>query len=292
MIINSKAFRISMTVLLVFLVVMCVIPFLLLFASSFTDEASLTKYGYSLIPRQFSTAAYTYLWGVKDSILLAYGMSLIITSVGVVANVVLTLLFAYPLSRKDLPGRRFFSFYLFFTMLFNGGFVPTYLIYTNIFHIKDTLAGMIVPYLMMNAFFVIMMRTYITTNVPLGVLEAARIDGANELQCLVRIVIPMSRPIIATVALMALIAYWNNWTNGVYFISVRTDLYGIQNYLNVVMNNVTFLSTHMTSSMNVQLPSIGIRMAIAVIAVIPVLIVYPFFQKSFVKGITLGSVKG
>ena len=203
------------------------------------------------------------------------------------------MLFAYPLSRKDLPGRGVISFFLFFTMLFNGGFVPTYLIYSNIFHVTDTLAAMIIPYLLMNAFYVIMVRTYITTNVPMEVLEASMIDGASEMQNLIRIVVPMSKPIIGTIALMSAIAYWNNWTNGVYFIQTRRDLFGIQNYLNSVISNIAFLQTHSTSSINAsQLPSISIRMALAVIAIIPILIAYPFFQKSFVAGITVGSVKG
>lgn len=292
MICNSKPFRIGTYILLGILVLICIVPFILLISSSFTSEETLALYGYSLIPKDFSLDAYTFLWNVKDSIIRAYCMSFLITAIGVSLNLCLTLLFAYPLSRRDLPGRRFFSFFLFFTMLFNGGFVPTYMVYTNFLHVKDTLAGMIVPYLMMNAFYVIMMRTYISTNVPNEVLEAAKIDGGGEFQILLRIVIPMSRPIISTVALMSLIAYWNNWTNGVYFISNRTELYGIQNYLTAVMNNVLFLQTHMSDVITYKIPSIGIRMAIAVIAIVPVLLVYPFFQKSFVKGITLGSVKG
>ena len=179
-------------------------------------------------------------------------------------------------------------------MLFNGGFVPTYLIYSNVFHITDTLAAMIVPYLLMNAFYVIMMRTYIMTNVPMEVIEASMIDGANEFQNLARIIIPMSKPIIGTIGLMSAIAYWNNWTNGIYFIQSRRNLYGIQNYLNSVISNVAFLQTHSTGSgiVTADLPSISIRMALAVIAIIPVLVAYPFFQKSFVAGITVGSVKG
>ncbi|HJB91319.1 MAG TPA: carbohydrate ABC transporter permease [Candidatus Eisenbergiella merdigallinarum] len=293
MIYRNKCFQLFMHLVVLFLALACIIPFLLLFSSSITSESSLTVNGYSLIPGEISLAAYDFLWTTKDSILRAYGMSFLITATGTAANLILTFLFAYPLSRKDLPGRRFISFFLFFTMLFNGGFVSTYLIYSNVFHINDTLAAMIVPYLLMNAFYVIMVRTYIMSNVPDEVLEAARIDGSNEFQNLIRIVIPMSRPILATVALMSAIGYWNNWTNGVYFITTRTDLYGIQNFLNSVMNNVTALSSHSTGLSNAQqFPSVSIRMALAVIAVIPVLIAYPFFQKSFVKGITIGSVKG
>jgi len=293
MITSSKSLSILVNSFLVLLVVVSVIPFWLLFVSSFTSESYLIHNGYSLWPQQFSLAAYEYLWGVMDSIGRAYLMSIIIAAIGVSANLLLTILFAYPLSRKDLPGRDAISFFLFFTMLFNGGLVPTYLVYTNFFHVKDTLAGMIVPNLMMNAFFVIIMRSYFTSNIPEEVLEAARIDGASEVQILTMIVLPLSRPIISTIGLMALLVYWNNWTNGIYFLTSRTDLYGIQNYLNAVMDKAAFLQSQMTTMMSpMDIPNVSVRMAIAVIAVLPLLIAYPFFQKSFVKGITLGSVKG
>jgi len=293
MVSNNKTYNFFVNFLLATLIVACIIPFWLLFVGSVTSEDYLLQHGYTLFPKEFSFSAYQYLWGAKDSIGRAYLMSIVIASIGVVANIVLTVLFAYPLSHKDLPGRGAISFFLFFTMLFNGGLVPTYMVYTNIINVKDTLAGMIVPYLLMNAFFVIIMRTYFTSSIPGEVLEAARIDGANEVQSLLKIVLPMSKPIIATIALMTLITYWNNWTNGIYFLTTRTDLYGIQNYLNDVMNKASFLQSHMTGLINAKaVPNISVRMAIAVIAVLPLMIAYPFFQKYFVKGITLGSVKG
>lgn len=293
MISQSKAFNIFVHALLVFLILCCVVPFWLLIASSFTSEASLVKNGYSLIPKEFSLAAYKYLWTARGSIGRAYFMSVAISAVGVTGNVLMCILFAYPLSRRELPGRGVFSFLLFFTMLFNGGLVPTYLVYTNIVNVKDSFWGLVVPYLLFNPFLVIMMRTYFTSSIPNEVLEAARIDGASEVRCLSSVVVPMSKPIIATVALMTLIAYWNNWTNGIYFLTTRTDLYGIQNYLNDVMNKAAFLQSHTTGAINVRdIPNIGVRMAVAVVAVVPLLILYPFFQKYFVKGVTLGSVKG
>ena len=293
MIHDNKAFRALTYFIMAFLVCSCVIPFIILISSSFSSEVSLANYGYGLFPREFSLKAYEYIGGVKKDILHAYLMSFIYTSVGTIINVILSLLFAYPLSVKDLPGRKIISFFLFFTMLFNGGFVPTYLIYSKLFHINDTPAALIVPYLLMNPFFVIMIRTYMTTNIPTEVLEAGRIDGAGEGKLLYSIVLPMSKPIIGTVALMTAIAYWNNWTNGVYFLTIRRDFYGIQNYLNQVLSNVQFLATHSASFVSVDsIPNVSIRMALAVIAVLPVLIAYPFFQKTFVAGITVGSVKG
>ena len=293
MIYKNRFFRFIMGLIMLLFVLACIFPFILLISSSFTSETALIKEGYSFIPSEVSLAAYEYIWNVKGDILRAYGISFFVTGVGTFVSVIMTMLFAYPLSRKDLPGRRGLSFFLFFTMLFNGGFVPTYLIYSNIFHITDTIWALIVPYLLMNAFFVIMVRTYINTNVPNEVIEAATIDGSGELNTLIKIVVPMSKPIIGTIGLMTAIAYWNNWTNGIYFIHTKRELYGIQNYLNSVLSNISFLQTHTDPGMNItELPSVGIRMALAVIALLPVLLAYPFFQKSFAKGITVGSVKG
>lgn len=293
MICENKAFRFVTGFIVALLVAACLLPFFLLLASSLTSEQALALDGYSFFPSEFSLAAYEYIWGVKSDVLRAYAMSFIITGVGTVISIIITMLFAYPLSRPDLPGRRALSFFVFFTMLFNGGFVPTYLIYSQVFHITDTIWALIVPYLLMNAFYVIMVRTYITSNVPNEVIEAARIDGAGEFKTLLSIVVPMSKPIIGTIGLMTAIAYWNNWTNGVYFIHVRRDLYGIQNYLNSILTNISFLQSHSNPNINLSdLPSVSIRMALAVIALLPILIAYPFFQKSFAKGLTVGSVKG
>ncbi len=290
---SNKIFRFVMGFIMLLLVLACILPFFLLIASSFTSEVALAQNGYSFFPSEFSLAAYKYIWNVKADIFRAYGMSFLVTGIGTTISVIMTMLFAYPLSRKDLPGRRALSFIVFFTMLFNGGFVPTYLIYSKIFHITDTIWALIAPYLLMNAFFVIMVRTYINSNIPNEVIEAAMIDGSNELNTLSKIVAPMSKPIIGTIALMTAIAYWNNWTNGVYFIQTKRGLYGIQNYLNSILSNISFLQTHSDPSIKItDLPSVSIRMALAVIALLPILIAYPFFQKSFTKGITIGSVKG
>lgn len=292
MITRNKPFIAFMYVLMALLTIACLFPFLLLFMSSITSEATLAVNGYSLLPEEFSLDAYRFLWTTRKNLLHSLGISVFVTTVGVIANVTLTTLFAYPLSRKDLPGRNAISLFLFFTMLFNGGMVPTYMVYANYLHIKNTIWALIVPYLLMNAFYIITMRTYINSNIADEVIEAAKIDGASEVQILTRIVLPLSRPIIATIALLTMIGYWNNWTNGVYFLS-SDELYGIQNFLNEVISNAVFLASKTSgSTMTVQIPTVAVRMAIAVVAVLPVLIAYPFFQKSFVKGITLGSVKG
>ena len=195
---RKKGFQIAANIIMILLAALCIIPFVLLVMSSVTDESALLKNGYSFFPAKFSFDAYKTLLVDSGSIIRGYIISIFVTIVGTVANLALTTLFAYPLSRKDLPGKGFFAFVIFFTMLFNGGLVPSYMMWTGVFHIKNTLAALIVPNLMMGAFYVIMMRTYFTTNIPDAVLEAARIDGAGEFKILLRVVLPMSKPIIAT----------------------------------------------------------------------------------------------
>ena len=178
-------------------------------------------------------------------------------------------------------------------MLFNGGLVPTYIMYTQVFHIKNTIWALIVPALLMNAFYVIMMRSFFTANIPDSLIEAARIDGAGELRILAQIVLPLSKPMMATLALMIGLGYWNDWLNGLYYLT-DTRYFSIQNILNRMIADVQFLASasSVTSGISANLPSVGIRMAIAVIGVLPILIIYPFFQKAFVKGIVIGGVKG
>ena len=290
---DAKTFRLASTIILSVLVFFILLPILLVVIASVTDENVLISSGYTFFPSKLSLDSYYYMVKQSAMILRAYGVTITVTCVGTIISVLITTMLAYPMSRPNFRYRNVLAFFVFFTMLFNGGLVPTYMVYTNLINVKDTLAGMIVPYLLMNAFFVIIMRTYFTTNIPGEVLEAARIDGAGEVQSLLKIVLPMSKPILATIALMTLISYWNNWTNGIYFLTTRTDFYGIQNYLNDVMNKAAFLQTHMNGMINAKsVPNISVRMAIAVVAVLPLLIAYPFFQKYFVKGITLGSVKG
>lgn len=244
-------------------------------------------------PSEISFDAYKALLVDSSSIFRGYFLSFVVTVTGTLSNVVLTLLFAYPLSRRDLPGKGFFSFMVFFTMLFNGGLVPTYMMWTGVFNIKNTLWALIVPNLMMGAFYVIMMRTYFTTNIPEAVLEAARIDGAGELKMLIQIVLPMSKPIIATIILLVGLNYWNDWLNGLYYVN-DDRLYSIQVLLNKMLMDVQYLMTNAASSLgqSIQLPATGIKMAVAVMGALPMFIIYPFFQKYFVQGIVIGAVKG
>lgn len=292
---SSKVFQVFVHVIMILLALFCLLPFLLLIVSSVTAESTLIQNGYSFFTTDLDFAAYEYLLLDSTSIVRGYGISAITTVVGTVLNLAVTTLFAYALSRKDLPGRTFISFFLFFTMLFNGGLVPSYMMWTQLFHIKNSFAALVVPNLMMGAFYVIMMRTYFNTNIPDAVIEAGRIDGAGEIRILLRLVLPMSLPILATIALLVGLAYWNDWLNGLYYIN-DDKYYGIQVILNRMLMDSLFIKnnagTALGSQLNAQIPTTAVKMAVAVLGAVPVLIVYPFFQKYFVKGITIGAVKG
>ena len=293
---SSKGFRRFVHIVMILLCLSCVLPFILLVMASITDEATLTKFGYSFFPRKISFAAYAYLGGSLKKIVKAYGMTILVTVIGTASSIMLTMFLGYLLSKKDLPGRTFLSFFLFFTMLFSGGMVPSYIIWSQVFHIRDTVWSLILPNLLLNAYNVILMRTYFTTNVPEEIIEAAQMDSCSEIGILFRIAIPLSKPMIATIGLFSGLAYWNDWINGIYYLVKRTDLYTIQNVLNTMMSNAQFLADNASRAglqqMNMSVSSSGVRMAIAVLAVLPVLCIYPFFQKFFVKGIVVGGVKG
>lgn len=270
----------------------CLIPFLLLIISSMTEDSTIIMNGYSFFPEAWSLDAYRYLLGQGGKILHAYGISVFVTVIGTLAGLAMTLMLAYPLSRPDLPGKKIVAFYVLFTLLFNGGLVPSYLIWTTVFNIKNTIWALIVPNLMVKAFFVIMARSYFQSSIPLEIVESARIDGASEVGIFSKIVLPLSKPIISTLLLFIGLSYWNDWNNGLIYLT-DSNLYSIQNVLNEMIKSITSLSSMGGGvSSTVTLPSNTVRMAIAVVGVLPILIAYPFLQKGFVKGIVMGGVKG
>lgn len=292
---TNKGFRIGAHIILSVVSLIVIVPFLLLVSSSFTQEQTLIAGGYSILPRELSFEAYRYLFAGAGNIFKAYGITFLVTALGTAAGLLMTVLLAYALSIEKLPFRKALSFFVFFTMLFNGGLIPTYMMYTNVFHIKNTIAALIVPSLMVNAFFVIIARSYFMSSIPAAVLEAARIDGIGEIRLFFEIVIPMSLPIVATIGLMIGLGYWNNWTNGLYYITDH-DLYSVQQLLTEMVRNMQALQSGEMSGLDPSvvknLPSTSLRMATAVMSVLPVMLIYPVFQKYFVKGITVGAVKG
>ena len=293
-----KTDRITQGISHLFLIILSVgsiIPLIILLSSSFSSEASILKEGYSFLPKEFSFAAYEYLLTNSASILRAYGITIFVTVFGTIVSLAMTALLAYGLSRRDLPYRNVFAFIVFFTLLFNGGLVPTYLVYTQVFDIKNTIWALIVPGLLMNGFNVLLMRTFFITSIPEPVIESARMDGAGEFRTFFSIVLPLSLPILATIGLLQTIFYWNDWFNGLIYVT-EPSLFSIQNILNRMLSDIQFLASSNlgtnTSAAAAQIPTTAVRMAIAVIGFLPILIAYPFFQKYLVKGIALGSVKG
>ena len=274
----------------------CVLPFVLLIVASLTDNGTVVANGYSFFPEKISFDAYIYLAAQKSTILRALGNSILVTGVGTLCSLIITPMLAYPLSRKELPHRGVLTFLVVLVLLFNGGLVPTYMVYTQILHIKNTLLGQLLPNLLMNGFYVMMMKTFFTTSIPDGLIESACIDGAGEFRIFRSIIVPLSTPIFATVGLFVGVAYWNDWFNGMIYITDGT-LYTLQNILNQIMRSIQFLQNNASMTANAdqilaQLPSTTIRMALATVAVVPILLLYPFFQRYFVKGITLGAMKG
>lgn len=213
---SDRKFQVFGHGLMIIYCVLCVLPFVLLFVASFTDEATIIRDGYSFLPARFSLGAYEYLFGESSQILRGYANAVFVTAVGTLLNVAMTMGLAYMLSRKDFPLHKFANFYVFFTMLFNGGLVPTYILYTNYLHVKNTYWGLIIPALLVNAFYIMIARTYISSNIPMELLEAARIDGAGEFRVYGQLVLPLSRPIVATVGLFCGLAYWNDWMRRIF----------------------------------------------------------------------------
>ncbi len=276
----------------------CVLlPLLILISSSFTDDKVLLREGYNIFPRAFSLDAYTYLFDAGSSILRSYGISILLMVLGTTISLLITTPLAYVISRPRLTLRGPLTFMVFFTMLFHGGLVPTYVNYVNVFHLKNTFWALLIPNLLMPAIYVLLMKNYFQASVPNELLEAASIDGAGEFRCFLSVAVPLAKPIIATVALFVGMGYWNDWQNGYIYLSKRTDLYSIQTLLNAMMRNIQFLSENqmdMSSSAQAisEIPSTSVRMAIAFLGILPILVIYPLVQKNIVKGITLGAVKG
>lgn len=292
---KETRYQMTCNIIMASVTVLTLLPLILLFIASFTENKDITLYGYSFFPRHFSLEAYSYIWNERVQIFRAYFITIAVTAIGTFTGIFISVLYAYALSRPYFPGKRFFSLYLLFTMLFNGGLVPTYIMYTRYLHLKNTIGALIIPGLLMSAFNVLLIRSYFQNNVPSALIEAAKIDGASEFTVLLKVVIPMSKPIIATIGLFIGVGYWNDWQNGLYYVTDER-LYSIQQILNNMLKNIEYLSKNATSvakstSLAGTLPAATVRMAIAVIGLLPILIVYPFIQKYFVKGISIGAVK-
>ena len=295
---ESKSFNRVATIILTILVIIAMLPILLIVIASFSAESSLIRNGYTYWPEQWSLDAYYYM--VKQSIMIlrSYGVSFLVTFVGTALSVIITTMLAYPMSRKSFKYRNALAFFVFFTMLFNGGIVPSYIMWTKFFHIKNTIWALIIPNYLVSAFNVILVKNYYQNSVPDSLIEAAQLDGASELKIFFKVMLPLAVPTVATISLFTGICYWNDWTNGLYYLSGNQGqkLYSIQNLLNQMITDIQYLASGKVAG-NIgaevaKLPTTSIRMAIAFIAMLPLFIIYPFLQKYFAEGITLGAVKG
>ena len=292
---GEAGFHYVALVIMILMMIFCVVPLILMLTVSLSSEASLVK-GYRFVPDQWSLDAYFFMWAKRATILRAYGLTIVITIVGTIISLIMTSMFAYPLSRKDFKPRNVIAFILFFTMLFNGGMVASYMVWTRLFHIKDSLWAYLLPGSLMGGMNVLLVRNYFNANIPYSIIEAARLDGAHDWTIYSKIMVPLSKPIMITIGLFSALGYWNNWTAGIYYIN-NPKLYTIQVYLKKLMDSIQFLKTTDLSNEAVllaqrSLPTESARMAVAIIALIPVLIVYPFIQKELIKGMVVGGVKG
>ena len=280
------------TVILGACTVLTLFPVFLLVAGSITKESALITYGYTVIPKEFSLDAYHYLSQKFSSVGRGYLVTVATTIIGTSVSLLLTTSIAYPMARSTFKYRNVLAFFVYFTMLFNGGIVPSYIMWTKVFHIQNTYAALIIPNLLMSAFNVLLVRNYYRNSIPTALYESAMLDGASEFKIFTKIVFPLAVPVVSTVALFTALTYWNSWTNAMYYIT-DPEYFGIQNYLMRIMKNIEFLRSNsdMVDETVVSLPGQSIRMAIALIGILPVIIVYPFVQKYFIKGIVIGAVK-
>ncbi len=297
MISNKKGFNLGQLVLNLFFIIVClayVLPMLLLVSISISSENSIREFGYNLIPKVIDMAAYRQIFKSPQMLLNAYKVTIIYTVITTLLAIVVMGMMAYPLSRKNCKFRNFVSFYIFFTMLFNGGLAPTYIIISKYMHLNNTIWVYIFPALV-NAWNIIIIRTYFQ-GLPPDLVEAAKIDGASEIFILFKIIFPLSTPVFATIGFNVALAKWNDWNTALIYID-DTNLYSLQYMLQRILREAEFLQKAATEGsvsgfINQEIPTESMRYAMAILAAGPMMFVFPFFQKYFTKGLTIGAVKG
>ncbi len=240
-------------------------------------------------------SAYEFLWNEKDVIINALGISVLVTIVGTLLGVILTTALGYVLSRPSYKLKGFLTWVVFIPMVFNGGMVASYVVNANILGLKNSIWALILP-LAVSSFNVVICKTFFRTTIPDSIIESAKIDGASQLNIFARIVVPISKPVFATIALFLTFAYWNDWFQSSLYIT-NTRLTSLQALLNNIQKNIEYLANNPSAGLSLQqyvsqMPTEGVRMAIAVVIVLPIACAYPFFQKYFVTGLTIGAVKG
>lgn len=292
--IAGKKLNVILNIVFVILAVCCLFPILLTLSISLSSSASIVENGYSLIPKEFSLEAYKYIFMDKTKICNAYGVTIFNAVAGGALSVLIIAHVAYPLSRSDFKLRKPITFYILFTMLFNGGSVASYMVITTMYHLQNTIWVMILP-CVMNAWYVVVLRTFFKTGVPPAIIESGKLDGAGELRILWQLVFPIALPGIATIALFQVLMYWNEWSLPLLYI-VNPKLYNLQFLLQQMMRNIQQLNENpefakQAAAGMANIPTESARMALCFVAMGPILVTYPFFQKYFIQGLTVGSVK-
>ena len=275
-------------IILAFVALCCIVPFMIVISASFSSEPSLIKFGYSILPKDFSLDAYKVVFYNSRSLVDAYKITIFTTAVGSVLSILIISLTAYPLARKEYKPRKAVSFYLYFTMLFSGGAIPSYILITQYLHLRNNVLVLIIPQLV-NVWNIFVLRTYFAS-IPSALIEAAKIDGANEFMTFFRIVMPMSVTGIATILLLTVLTYWNEWYACLMYMTKEQNI-TLQYFLQRTMNNIDMSNTSVLNDMS-EVPMESARMAMCVIASCPMIFVFMFFQKYFAQGINVGSVKG
>lgn len=274
----------------------CIIPVLLVLAISLTDEDAISSNGYQLIPQVFSVEGYTFLLQQGTMILRAFGISILVTVVGTILGVLLTTAMGYAMSRPNYKLKGLLTWIVFIPMVFNGGLVSTYFVVGNLLGLSNTVGALIFP-LAVSSFNVIICKTFFKQTVPDSLIESAKIDGAGQFTIFFRIVLPISLPLLATIGLFLCFAYWNDWYQSMLYITDQ-KLYSLQALLNSIMSNISALAQQVAlmgaqgAELLASMPQESARMAIVVIVVLPIACAYPFFQKYFISGLTVGAVKG
>ena len=290
----SKKADIFFNIIVALFALSCILPFFFVIIISMTDETRLVVDGFQFWPSQFSFAGYEFLVQLKDKILQSLFITVFITVVGTCLNVFFTTTYAYAISRSTFKYRRFFTLFAMASMLFSAGMVPTYIIMTSLLDLGDTVAALILP-MLLSPFNIIVMRTFIKKTIPEAIIESAKIDGASETRIFFQICLPLALPGIATISLFTALAYWNDWFNALLYIK-NPDFYPLQYLLMQIQSNMDYIAKSTGLSSQVVGAASGLpketgRMAMVVVATLPIAMLYPFFQRYFVKGLTIGGVK-
>ena len=281
--------RVFVHAMMIFLSLTCLIPFIMVVSVSLTSEAGINANGYGLIPSEFSLEAYEFVFKTPGEVINAYGTTIFVTVFGTIVGTLIMAMLAYPMSRSDFKYKNQLSFFVYFTMLFSGGLVPSYLLVTSL-GMKDTVWALVIP-IMFSSWNTMMLRMFMTS-IPTALIEAATIDGASEFRIFFSIIIPLSKVGIVTIMLFTSLGLWNDWQQAMLYID-HGDLTSLQYMLYRVMNKVNLAKEYAgTISQTEKLPGENLRMALCVVAAGPMLLVFPFFQKYFSKGIVVGGVKG